>query len=433
MALKRARLLAPLLAALGLLAGSCRGTTLCEQARCVQSDEAAGGNRSSGGNAGSARGGANPEVAGEPAQGGAAGQAEAGAGGAGAPTGLVCPEHFGDCDGSKFTGCEANLEWNHRNCGACGNRCQGGCQDQTCLEALRIGNVMLTSMVSTATLAFAIAAGEPDLLVKIAVYDGELQELAGVPWLAELALGSDRVYVWDRYHDPSESGLSSMQLAGTELKTEPLQGAESFGASQEGAYYVEVDQDPNTVDDVRKLWFRPRADADWELLSQGVTSTEIIASSSAGVVLRRYDAAEEQWHLFMLNGRDVDDYGPAPEGFDEAVANARGITVLSSDSEQSRLSWLSLMGDSKQYPLSSHPMGDGRKLLVRYDEVALMFSEHATTFVQQFDEDGPVRGSIGLPRASGLAFVDAHYIWHHDIDVSITPRLTRSTWFPLEP
>lgn len=432
MALKYCHLLALLLAAAGLVASACRSTTLCAQEGCVHSGGAAGdvGVVGEAGDAGGETISGNVPV--EPAASGAAGQAaEAGASGAGAPAGLICPDGFGDCDGSQFTGCEANLEWHHRNCGACGNRCEGACWGRSCLEALRVGNVMVSSMVSTSTLAFALASGDPEMLVKIGVYDGKMQELAGVPWLSELALGSDRVYVWHRYHDETESGLLSMEFAGTELNSEPLQGVESFGASQKGAYYIEMEEDPSVVDDLQRLWFRPRADAAWELLKGDIWSAEIIASSSAGVVMSRYHAEDELTKLYLLDGRDVIDYGVEPDGLVEAVATARGITVLSSHPE-ARLLWLAAGVDSKEYALSSDPNGFGRNLLVDYANVALTFSESGRTFVQQFDDAGPRSGAIGLPYGSEAAFVDTHYVWHYGIDLSITPRFTRSTWVPIE-
>jgi hypothetical protein len=429
MVLKCGRLLALLLTAAGLVAGACRSTTLCANDACVQSGGAAGdvgvvGDR--GGEAGS--GNVPPEAAAS----GAAGQtAEAGAGGAGAPAGLACPDGFGDCDGSKLTGCEANLEWHNRNCGACGNRCEGGCRGRNCLEALRIGNVMLTSMVSTRTVAFALAAGQPDLLLKIGVSDGKMQELATVPWLSELALGSDLVYVWDPSHDESESGLMSIEFAGTRLRTEPLQRASSFGASEKGAYYIE--EEDLEVHGLQRLWFRPPADAAWELLHGDLRSAELIASSSAGVVMHRYHSEDAQAKLYLLDGRDVIDYGVEPDGFDEAIATQRGITVLSSDSAQSRLTWLTASGDSKEYVLGGHPTGQGRRLVVEYGEVALTFSDSAATMVQRFNDNGLVRAPIGLPRSSELVFVDYHFMWHHAVDTSITPRLTRSTLFPIDP
>lgn len=429
MALKYCRLLAMLLAASGLASGACRRTTLCAEEACVQSGGAAGEVGVIGEAGGGANSGNGPA---EPTASGAAGQtAEAGAGGQSAPAGLMCPDGFGDCDGSKFTGCEANLEWHNRNCGACGNHCEGGCWGRGCLEALRIGNVMVSSMVGTSTLAFAVAVGDPDMLVKIGVYDGKMQELAGVPWLSELALGSDRVYVWSSDHDETESGLQSIEFAGTELQAEPLRSAESFGASQKGAYYIETAEQPDVIDDPQKLWFRPRADAAWELLIGDIYSADIIASSSAGVVMSRYYPEEEVSRLYLLDGREVIDYGVAPDGSYEAVATALGITVLTPWSE-SRLLWLTASGESTEYALSSEPLGWGHRLLVNYDEIALTFSEGGKTFAQQFDEDGPLRGPMGLPYGSEAAFVDARHIWHHTIDLSITPRFTRSTWLPTD-
>ena len=52
---------------------------------------------------------------------------------------------------------------------------------------------------------------------------------------------------------------------------------------------------------------------------------------------------------------------------------------------------------------------------------------------QQFNDNGPVRAPIGLARTSEVVSVDFHFMWHHELDISITPRLTRSTLFPIDP
>src|SRR5690349_9358977 len=114
MALKRFGLLTLLIMTVGLAGVACRATTLCEQSACAESVEPAGGSAGTDGNGGNGSNTTNSGAAGEPGESGAAGQetgAEAGAGAAGAPGGLICPEGYGDCDGSSFTGCETNLEW----------------------------------------------------------------------------------------------------------------------------------------------------------------------------------------------------------------------------------------------------------------------------------------------------------------------------------
>jgi hypothetical protein len=250
-----------------------------------------------------------------------------------------------------------------------------------------------------------------------------LHELAGVSGWSKLALTSDRLYVWDEGHDEGTSGLSSMPLAGTELEAEPAQGIDSFGASAEGAYYVESD-------DVRKLWFRPRADEPWELLLEGTDYMEIIASSYAGVVLWRSES--DGAHLHLLEGRDITDYGLEPQGFNEAIATDSGIAVLSSDSERYQLSWLNDDGTSKQYALNGRPLGVSRYLQPSGWGIVMALKEHGLVFAQEFDEDGLVRGRIGLPQMSSVALSDYNFLWHTDMVDEWTPRLIRSTWFPMQ-
>jgi hypothetical protein len=423
MALNGRRLVAILLVSWGVGAAACRRTTLCEQGSCAQRSTGSGGNPAGGG---SPEGGEN---ASEPAASGAAGYAaDAGAAGEGGLAGLMCPDGFADCDGSKFTGCETNLDWNHRNCGACGHGCEGGCRDQTCLETLRLpDDTLISSMVRTKALAFGIVNTVPTLLVKIDIADGELRELARIPAsAAELCSGSDRVYVWDKQHDESASGLWSMLPDGTNLEPELLEDATSFGASGKGAYYVSTLEDSDGVS-VDQLWFRPAAGASWEVLSQGTTKTEILACSSFGVALSQLDS-DDQAQLYLLDGRDVVHYGPAPTGLVEVAVTERGITVLGSDAQ---LWWLRAASEPKHYPLSGQPANQYRKLHVFYDEVALYFEERDAAFVQQFDEDGPLRGRIGLARASELVFVDMNYVWHWNFDTWVTSRFFRSTWFDI--
>lgn len=426
MAVRRYHLLAVWLISTGFGAGACRSTTLCKQASCDESAEPGSGNA---GNATS------PGMAGEPAEGGAgdqgpgagAGGQDAGAGGAGAPAGLICPDGRADCDGSALTGCETSPEWNNRHCGVCGKRCEGGCSGGSCLPALRIADIQPTGMVSTATFAFVLTGG--DQFMKIDLEDGAIHELSRVGGFTKLSLGSDRVYVWDPDHEGGDSGLYSMALAGSELESEPVQGADSFGASDEGAYYVQVEEDPETVDDVQKLWFRPRADAAWELLNEGITTTELIASSYAGVIMRQYDA-EGKAHLYLLDGRAIVDYGLQPDFFVEAAATESSVAVLTTDLQQSRLSWRFADGTSTSYAVGFHPGSQFRTLHVSLYDVAMSFVEDGQDYVQWFDDDGLVRGRIGVPRGSDLVFIDSTHIWHYHLVNEFTPRFVRSTWFP---
>jgi hypothetical protein len=113
----------------------------------------------------------------------------------------------------------------------------------------------------------------------------------------------------------------------------------------------------------------------------------------------------------------------------EAIATSRGITVLTSDAEKYGLSWLTDDGAPKQYALSSSPVG-GPSLHAFESEVAIAFSEQGVFFAQTFDEDGPLRGRIGLPNISNIALIDYGFLWHTHLINELTPRFMRSTWFP---
>src|SRR5262249_7566840 len=52
---------------------------------------------------------------------------------------FACNAGFGDCDGNKGNGCEARLDSDNLNCGACGKACQG---NQSCASGICTDTVL---------------------------------------------------------------------------------------------------------------------------------------------------------------------------------------------------------------------------------------------------------------------------------------------------
>jgi hypothetical protein len=254
---------------------------------------------------------------------------------------------------------------------------------------------------------------------------------AGVGGHVVLALGADRVY----FYDPDTTELRTTDLDGGSLTLEQeLVGATDFGASPQGAYYVQSLTDPDTFEDTETLWFRATGDATWKKLREG-HDIEIHRSSVFGVVATEYDEHEDEdpvGHLFLLHGAQMTDLGEEPTGFSEAVAVEGAVVVMTNAYAASpRLHWLT--SDSKEDYAIDPPSYAEDRLIVLGGEVAILFESNGKAHVRSFDSHGPSALEIGIAPSSSFVYADPAYLWYGVYDSWVEARFLRSQWFNLAP
>jgi hypothetical protein len=410
-------------------AASCRSGGVCESIACSSDGVSVGGA------AGEQAGALPADAAGMPAHeggeggvGGAGGSPSAGAvavesaGEAGQPSRLECEGNWADCDESRLTGCETDLTWSVRHCGACGADCDGLCVSGRCEPSTLVADRLLPhTMVASATTGFARASdgrGNYSIVrVDMESGDGEVIQ-SQVAEDVVLALGADRVY----FFDPDTAELRSTGLDGASLTLEQeLSSATAFGASPQGAYYVETVTDPDTWDETETLWFRATGTAVWKKL-RGPGQIDLYRSSPFGVVASEHDMNGVP-HLQLLRGSEVKDFGEEPASLIEAVATRSAIAALSG----SHLHWLTAdAASSYEIEPSSNYYNH---LIVLGDDVAILSESNGKAGVRFYSSGGPVTGTFGVAPSSNLVFADSSYFWYGVDDNWLERRFLRSLWF----
>ncbi|HYQ31315.1 MAG TPA: hypothetical protein VER04_28975 [Polyangiaceae bacterium] len=219
----------------------CHEFHACSDGRCEPShagessaagaEESGGGTRSGAGGAGGASSGRASDAGGKPdggmsgagdsagaLAGGAAGE-ESVAGQAGAGGDATCVFPLADCDESVFTGCEANLLTDIRNCGDCRAPCSGACVDGKCkpfemlAEDMRLpaqGGIALTSNE-----IYALSTVFTRTLVRWSPQQGAQTLFEGNEAFYELLSGVDRLYLLG-----GGGALSSILFSGGAVSSE---------------------------------------------------------------------------------------------------------------------------------------------------------------------------------------------------------------------
>lgn len=407
---------------------ACRSNDVCGIAACAGTLTPGGAGASTGVRAG---------AAGEPPSpidaGGASGIAGAEVGGAAGessqPPGLTCDEGLADCDGSRFTGCETDLSWTQRHCGACGNVCEGGCAFDACLPTkLVTEDVEATTLVSTKSHAYATLKRNDCFVARIDLESGELESvLESLDSETRLAVSRDRVYVFDEANER----LYTIPFGANQVATpEDVLRPSSMGANQSGAYYVRG-ADEEAQEPVDELWFRLNAADPWQLATTA-PHLAILSSSPSGVVLEA-EQPDGASHLFRLDGATLVDHGPAPEGLDQAVAIEGGIVALGYGDVSARsLHWLKPDAETRQYALEGTVVDYGTVLFASGGDVGVLFEDRHRTYLQFFREARPLRNKLGLASYTSIAALDDAYVWHTTYDSWITMRVLRSTWQSFE-
>jgi len=418
---------------------SCRTGGVCESTACSSDTASVGGAAgeqpdappigSAGGVTHAAGEGGQGSFAGNSSEGGAA---AASAGEAGQPARLECEGDLADCDESRLTGCETDLTWSVRHCGACGTDCDGACVFGRCQPATLVADGLLAqTMVASATTGFARASdGRGNYsVVRIDMESGEGEAIQSqVAADVVLALGADRVY----FFDPGTKELRSTGLDGASLTLEQeLAGANAFGASPQGAYYVESETDPDTWEETETLWFRATGTVTWKKL-RGPGQLELHRSSPFGVVASEHDVNGVP-RLLLLHGDKVTELGDEPDSLIEAVAT-RGAVVALTDR---LLHWLTPSSVLDEVARLSYEIDSSSnyydQLIVLGDSVAILFESDGKAAVRFYASDGPAAQSYGIAPYSNLVFVDSSYLWYGVEDNWLERRFLRSQWFDFLP
>ncbi|HYP87356.1 MAG TPA: hypothetical protein VEQ59_04370 [Polyangiaceae bacterium] len=195
---------------------------------------AAGGSPERAGGAGGSpegAGGAERASAGASESGGNA--AEAGA--AGSPGNAECVFPRADCDESSFTGCEASLLSDIRNCGACRAHCAGACVDGVCkpfevlAEEVWLPTTSGIALVSNEV--YALSTGFENTLVRWSEPHGAQTLFSGNNGFWSVLSGVDRLYLFG-----VDGQLSSILLTGGAVSPEGL--AADTGVVYDNALYA---------------------------------------------------------------------------------------------------------------------------------------------------------------------------------------------------
>jgi hypothetical protein len=419
-------------AALFLAAGSCRHVDVCG-ATCSDDMTTAGeGGVASGGKPGVSTSGDAATLAGGGAGGDsseAGAKGESGAGGEPSTEPLQCDAGKADCDYSRLTGCETEIDWTVRHCGGCGISCADGCSVGKCLQsALVASDAMILGFVSTKTFAFAALSNMDSTrsLQRIDVGTGASTEiLTGLRDEAKLALG-DRLYLLDAdVLDSEPPELRSMALDGTDPKLEDVTHPWELEAYSGGTYYVgEVtDSKDNTT---YPLYYRPAAANAWQVLKAHAPGS-LVSSSAHGVVYTETDADDVE-QIYVLKENQIIPYGPTPPNTTHVLATSDGVAVLtySYDESTTELWWLTTDSAPTHYALP-YSISTPRMRPYR-QKVAVSLIEGKSAYVEVFGPSGSDMIKIGVRLGSELQSLDDHYLWHLVTDDWFHWRFLRTEW-----
>lgn len=434
-------LLAASLALFGL-AGGCRTIAICSSEPCMA--ELVRGGTASGGDAsgGETPGGKSKFPVTPSDEGGTAGDGEAVAGGGGAfaepPEALICDPNMADCDRSRLTGCESDVTWTIRHCGACGQMCDGLCMGGRCEPTVLVQPTYAVRMVASNTTGFAVVTDMfTHSLVMVDFKSASSSVLlSNVDSETSLAISGDRFYMLD----DTNQVLQSARLDGLDLKAEDVDSPLSIGGTAKGAYYVNWQSPPETeeLDGTYRLYFRPKGSQAWQPVYEGAERCRILSSSSFGMVLARYPdeyAEDSEARLSVWDGSVETALGAAPLGFLEAAAVKDGyVAMLAYDDETnaSQLWWIKPGEEPVVYDVPDPSNGTTAQLVVYEDQVMLYVYEQGKASLQSFSAAGPVIGWWGMLPAVNVVWVDRQHVWYGVYDDWITARFLRSTWLDLK-
>lgn len=421
------------------LVGGCRSIGICTTEECAtELVGAAGTPTGESGLGGRAGGGAPPIKEG----GGEAG--DGAAGGAGAPDeprpSLSCEPNMADCDGSRLTGCESDVTWTIRHCGACGQSCDGLCMGGRCEPTVLVQPAYAVSMVASNTTGFALVT---DMFThSLVMVDFKTASssvlLSDVQSDTTLAVSADRVYVLDN----ANHELQSARLDGDDLKPEDVEWPQSIGGTAKGSYYVNIHDRTETeepYDQTFQLHYRPKGSTAWQLLHEGSQPCRILSSSAFGLVFARYpnsDSEDEDAELSLWDGSQELALGEVPPGFVEAAAVKDGkVAILTHDDDTGVWElWWSTPGEkASHYEVPEPSNGTTAQLIVYEDTVLLyVYGDDGKAFLRSFGSDGPALARLGLLPAANVVWVNLHHVWYGVYDNWVQMRFLRSTWYDVK-
>jgi hypothetical protein len=416
-----------LLGVSGAAAVGCRSLDLCSGSQCAVSEDGHDG----GGRGGSAvspsamadKGGA--AAAGEAAAGEAAASPVAEGGNAGQAGQLICDGNAAECDGSTLTPCETNVAWQTRHCGACDAVCEGLCQTKRCQPAEFVFEREASAFVVSGSSALAYARYDDTYALILVDRETANQKILLDPLTEslELAASADRFYVFDAWNEK----LRSVRLDGSELKNEELAfGFDSFGASADGAYYVDSLYDEEQGLTTYRLWLRAVGATTWKLLREAKDkSYTIVTWSQYGVLM--IESGAEETALLEVHGEDIRDISAKLAGvdWDAAAMTAAGpVVTVEPEVGPRELCWLG--AEVTRYELPDWVYLTN--LNVFEDRLALHGEENGLGFIQLYGPRGVEGDRRGIPLASNFIGMDPNHVWYTVWNTAATRALMRAPW-----
>jgi hypothetical protein len=162
--------------------------------------------------------------------------------------GFACNTNFGDCDGNKTNGCEANLNNNSENCGTCGTTCCGGgtCSTGSCqpkelvaesVSTFDIDNTNVYSVSGNTLNKTPKAGGTTAPLTATTVYASQV-----------FTNGVDVFWGW-RYNGLEQYGTYAISVTGGPITTINNDGIEkvSFALDSSDIFWADASGGPEVT------------------------------------------------------------------------------------------------------------------------------------------------------------------------------------------
>ncbi len=257
----------------------------------------------------------------------------------------------------------------------------------------------------SAASAFALVRGDnlDNRVLRVDLKSGSTAIIAnGIAVKADIWLGNARLYA------SFDSGIVSMNFDGTRRVDEHLTPL-SFGASRDGAYYVDWVEATGY-----RLWFRGETSQTFQQIFDSPFTLWLEASDPNGVMMFQAGATPEEDQYVFIKETERLPLGPAPSGVVDRLVVGESVALLVAlpdDPGQVELVWLVPNQEPRHVPLPK--LADNARLVRAPEGVALLGREGLNRRLLQYDvTDGDEQEAIGIQTNTKLLLFDNDYIWY---------------------